>query len=147
MSGDVDVVIERGRGATGQRGDAFEALGFERMGRHWRYGELFVEAVSGPVAGPAEDVEVDGSTFRVVRKEVPLRDRIVGFKHWRHTAYGDQAIAMLIAFGDRLDNEWLERELGSEDALDAFEALLELARSETPVTHERLLALADELHG
>lgn len=90
-------------------------------------------------------MEIGGAAFRVVRKEVPLRDRIVGFKHWRHTAYGDQAIAMLIAFGDRLDREWLERELGPEDARDALEALQELARSDAPVTHERLLSLADDL--
>lgn len=145
MSGDIDVVIEGTRGATVERDQVFEALGFERMGRHWRHGELFVETVSGPVAGPTEDVEIGGAAFRVVRKEVPLRDRIVGFKHWRHTAYGDQAIAMLIAFGDRLDREWLERELGTEDARDALEALQELARSDAPVTHERLLSLADDL--
>lgn len=34
---------------------------------------------------------------------------------------------MLIAFGDRLEKEWLERELGAEDALDALKALQELA--------------------
>jgi len=31
----------------------------------------------------------------VVKKEVLLRDRVVGFKHWKYTAYGEQAIDML----------------------------------------------------
>ncbi|MBI4538150.1 MAG: hypothetical protein HY704_01400 [Gemmatimonadetes bacterium] len=147
MSGDIDVVIDRTGTATADRDQVFATLGLERMGRHWRRGDLFIETVPGPVAGPAEEVEVGGAAFRVVRKEVPLRDRVVGFKHWRHTAYGDQAIAMLIAFGDDLDMEWLDPELAREDAQDALEALHKLARSNTPVTHERLLALIDDLHG
>lgn len=52
---------------------------------------------------------------------------------------------MLVAFGDRLDRDWLERELRAENARDALEALEELARSDTSVTHERLLALTDNL--
>lgn len=98
------------------------------------------------MAGPAEEVEVAGATFRVVRKEVPLRDRLVGFKHWRHTAYGDQAIAMLIAFGEDLDMEWLEPELRREDALDALQELSMLTSSSEPVTPDRLLVLLDRLH-
>jgi hypothetical protein len=98
------------------------------------------------VAGPTEEVDVAGATFRVVRKEVPLRDRLVGFKHWRHTAYGDQAIAMLIAFGEDLDMDWLGPELRREDALDALQELSILTTSDEPVTHERLLALVDRLN-
>lgn len=145
MSGDIDVVVESTRAATADRAKVFAALGLERVGRHWRHGDLFIEVVPGPVSGPVEEVDVAGAAFRVVRKEVPLRDRVVGFKHWRHTAYGDQAIAMLIAFGEELDMQWLDSELGREDARDALEALQRLARSDAPVTHERLLALIDAL--
>jgi hypothetical protein len=146
MSGDLDLVIEGARDVVAVRDEVFQALGLTRVGRHWRRGDLFVETVPGPVAGPTEEVEVAGATFRVVRKEVPLRDRLVGFKHWRHTAYGDQAIAMLIAFGDDLDMDWLEPELRREDALDALQALSGLTSSDVPVTHERLLALVDQLN-
>jgi hypothetical protein len=146
MSGDIDVVVEKTRAATAERDEVFRALGLDRVGRHWRHGNLFIETVPGPVSGPVEEVEVGGTSFRIVRKEVPLRDRVVGFKHWRHTAYGDQAIAMLIAFGEEVDMAWLDPELRREDARDAFQALESLARSNDPVTHERLLALIDTLH-
>lgn len=49
------------------------------------------------MAGPAEVVRVGEAELRVVKKEVVLRDRLVGFKHWKHTAYGEQAIDMLAA--------------------------------------------------
>jgi hypothetical protein len=146
MSGDLDLVIEGARDMVAVRDEVFQALGLSRVGRHWRRGDLFVETVPGPVAGPVEEVEVAGATFRVVRKEVPLRDRLVGFKHWRHTAYGDQAIAMLIAFGEDLDMDWLEPELHREDALDALQELAGLTSSDEPVTHERLLAIVDRLN-
>jgi hypothetical protein len=146
MSGDLDLVIEGARDVMASRDEVFQALGLTRVGRHWRRGDLFVETVPGPVAGPAEEVEVAGTTFRVVRKEVPLRDRLVGFKHWRHTAYGDQAIGMLIAFGEDLDMDWLEPELRREDALDALQELSILTSSDEPITHERLLALVDRLN-
>jgi hypothetical protein len=147
MSGDIDVVIEGGAAASVDRDDVFQSLGFGRVGRHWRRDELFVETVPGPLAGPADEVEVAGAVFRVVRKEVLLRDRIVGFKHWRHTAYGDQAIAMLIAFDRDLDEEWLQKELAREGAEDALVALRNVARSGASVTHEGLLAIIDDLHG
>lgn len=83
-SGDLDVVIEHGRERTERRDRIFRDLGFARVGRHWRYGDqLFVELVPGPVAGPAEDVRVEDAEFRVVKKEVVLRDRLIGFKHWK----------------------------------------------------------------
>jgi hypothetical protein len=43
--------------------------------------------------------------------------------------------------------EWLEPELVREDALDSLDVLRNLARSDTPVTHRRLLAVLDSLHG
>lgn len=146
-SGDLDVVIERGRGRQKRRDEIFEVLGFARAGRHWRHGgQLFVEIVGGPVAGPAEEVRVGDAEFRVVKKEVVLRDRLVGFKHWKHTAYGEQAIDMLAAFGDDLDMSWLGPELEREDSMDALEALRQLASSDEPVTDPVLREIIDDLN-
>jgi hypothetical protein len=145
-SGDMDVVLDAAREAHRRREDVFLDLGFEREGRHWRHGEeLFVEVVSGPVAGPAEEVRVGRAEFRIVAKEVLLRDRLVGFKHWEYTGYGQQAIDMLAAFGDDLDTSWLLPELRREDALDALEALRDLARSSSPVTDQTLRELLGRL--
>ncbi len=147
-SGDLDVVMERGRQKSARRDQIFHDLGFARVGRHWRHGDdLFVELVPGPVAGPAEDVRIGDAEFRVVKKEVVLRDRLVGFKHWKHTAYGQQAIDMLAAFGDELDMSWLGPELQREDAVDALRALRDLASSDEPVTDDGLRRLIDRLQG
>jgi len=140
-------VIEKRRDQSERHDRIFRELGFRRAGRHWRHGQqLFIELVPGPVAGPAEDVRVDDAEFRVVTKEVVLRDRLVGFKHWKHTAYGQQAIDMLAAFGHELDMSWLGPELEREDATDALRALRSIAASDEPVTDERLRRLVDDLH-
>jgi hypothetical protein len=76
---------------------------------------------------------------------VALRDRIVGFKHWGHTAYGEQALDMLAAFGDEVHYEWLSMELDRESARDALTALQDLAGSDRPVTDESLRFLLDQL--
>ena len=95
---------------------------------------------------PSELVRVGPHVFRVIAKEAVLADRIVGFKHWRYTAYGEQAIEMLAAFGDELRMGWLLPKLRREGAVDAFEALSALARTAEPVTGESLRALIDRLH-
>jgi hypothetical protein len=136
------------REGTKQVNEIFESLGFKKQGgRHWVFGDLFIEQVSSPVAGPTEEVRVGESVFRIVTKEVGLRDRVVGFKQWEYTAYGEQALDMLAAFGDELDEGWLLDELRREDSLDALEALRELARSDEPVTDEILRDLLDRLRG
>ncbi|MEX0891344.1 MAG: hypothetical protein WEB88_04170 [Gemmatimonadota bacterium] len=146
-SGDLDVVLEATQEATHLREEIFLGLGFRHAGRHWRHGsDLFVELVNGPVAGPTEDVRVGDAEFRIVTKEVVLRDRLVGFKHWKYTAYGEQAVDMLAAFGSELDPTWLLPELEREDALDALEALQQLARSSKPITDQLLRGMIDELH-
>jgi hypothetical protein len=146
LSGDMDYVIERSRRSTMQADDVLESLGFRKQGgRHWVFGDLFIEQVAGPVAGPTEEVRVGESVFRVVTKEVPLRDRVVGFKQWQYTAYGEQAVDMLAAFGDELDESWLLPELKREDSLDALEALREIAVSDQPVTEQVLRELIDRL--
>jgi hypothetical protein len=148
LSGDLDYVIDRVQDGTRQVSDIFEALGFRKQGgRHWVFGDLFIEQVSGPVAGPTEEVRVGESVFRIVTKEAVLRDRVVGFKQWEYTAYGEQALDMLAAFGDELNQGWLYDELRREDSLDALEALRELARSDEPVTDQVLRDLIDRLRG
>lgn len=146
-SGDIDIVLTRLHSSRGSQEEIFRGLGFRRAGRHWRHGEtLFVELVSGPVAGPEEVVRVGEAQFRVVKKEVVLRDRIIGFKHWKYTAYGEQAIDMLAAFGHELDRSWLIPELEREDAVDALEALKALAGSSDRITDEVLRRLLEDLH-
>lgn len=147
-SGDLDVVIERARRDAERRDEIFEQLGFLREGRHWRFEEeLFVEVVHGPVAGPAEEVRLGDYEFRVVSKEVVLRDRLVGFKHWKYTGYGQQAIDMLSAFGEELDRDWLVEELKREGSLDALGALEALAASRQEVTDASLRKVLADLHG
>ena len=146
-SGDIDVVIDAVRAANLEPRirEVFEGLGFARQGRHWVQRDLFVEVTSHDLSDPSEVVRVGNAVFRVVTKEVVLADRIVGFKHWKETGYGEQAIDMLAAFGDELDMKWLEPKLRSEGSWGAFEALRELARSRERVTAQSLLALLDRL--
>lgn len=146
-SGDIDVVIDRVRAVRQLIGGVFTELGFQKRGRHWTLGPLFVETPPGPVSDPTELIRAGEHTFRIVTKEVVLADRVVGFKQWGYTAYGQQAIDMISAFGDELDMMWLRPKLEYEDSWDAFVALSELARSETAVTQGGLQALLDRLRG
>lgn len=148
VSGDVDIVLD-GAGRTGVRDtadDVLTALSFARAGRHWTRGDLFVEVPSVRLDDPTELVRAGPLRFRVVRKEVLLRDRVVGFMHWKHAAYGQQAMAMLVAFGDTVDDSWLRAELRRERALPALDALLTLTTSEATVDERALDALLDRLH-
>jgi hypothetical protein len=146
LSGDLDYVIERVAEGTKGVSEILEGLGFRKEGgRHWIFGDLFIERVAGPVAGPTEEVRVGESVFRIVTKEVTLRDRIVGFKQWGYTAYGEQALDMLAAFGNELQEDWLLEELQREDSLDALEALRELARSDQPINDVVLRELMDRV--
>jgi len=147
-SGDLDLVIQdvkRPSGVRERAGAVFETLGFQRAGRHWKRDDLFVEIPSTEVDEPTELVRVGAFVLRVVRKEVLLADRIVGFKHWRHTAYGQQAIDMIAAFGDSLDLNLLVPRLERESSVDAFNELQELAMSEAPVTEQVLQAVLESL--
>lgn len=142
----MDMVIERMASATKQVGEIFVGLGFNKEGgRHWIFQDLFIETVRGPVEGPTEKVRVGDSVFRIVTKEVALRDRVVGFKQWKETGYGAQAIQMLVAFGNELDEDWLIPELEREGSLDAFRALESLAGSGRSVTVGVLNTLLEDL--
>lgn len=147
-SGDIDLVIESNLGQSyRERLDPiFGALGFEKSGRHWRRGDLFVEVPSHSMDDPTELVRVGHFPLRIVSKEVLLADRVVGFKHWRYTAYGAQAIEMIAAFGPELNEVLLESRLEREDAVDAFEALQAIAASNVGVSDDKLRELLQRLH-
>lgn len=133
---DIGLVVE---GAPREEIDAALApLGFTRRGRHWVRGDLFVEVPGNWMSDPVETIPVGALSLRVVRREVVLADRIIGFKHWQATGYGAQAVALLALFGDSLDAGMLRDRLRAEDAEDALEALQGVVRSGSEVTEARL---------
>jgi hypothetical protein len=150
VTGDVDVVLD-GAGRTGVRDTAdhaLAALGFTRAGRHWPRGDLFVEIPSVTLDDPTELVRVGALRFRVVRKEVLLRDRVVGFLHWRQPAYGQQALDLVAAFDPgELDEGWLRASLRQEGAEGAYDALRTLAAGSAPIDLGVLERLLDDLRG
>ena len=104
-------------------------------------------AALDPALAAALSAALEGDLrFRVARKEVLLRDRIVGFMHWKHTAYGEQAAAMLAAFGGALDEAWLTAELRGEGALPALDALRALVASGAPLDERTLDDVLERLH-
>jgi hypothetical protein len=143
---DVDLVIEQHFVPT-FRADieaVFGARGFTRPGRHWVREGMFVE-VPGVWGDPVEEYQIGSHRLRVVRPEVVLADRIVGFRHWRYTGYGAQAIAMLGAFSDAIDERWLRDRLRREGAEDAYDALLALQRTRERLHDADFEALLDSL--
>ena len=148
VTGDVDLVLD-GAGRAGVRDTAdrvLSALGFVRAGRHWARGDLFVEIPSVTLDDPTELVRVGALRFRIVRKEVLLRDRVVGFLHWRQPAYGQQALDLLAAFDPgELDEGWLRASLRRERAEAAYDALRALAAGDDAVDAGVLERVLDEL--
>lgn len=142
---DVDFVVE-GR-SRAEIDAALKEVGFRRQGRHWVRGELFVEVPGNWMSDPVDVVRVGDLTLRVVKREVVLADRIIGFKHWRTTAYGAQAVAMLAAFGESLDEPLLRERLRAEDSEDALAALRRLTEGSEEVDEERLREVLLRLHG
>jgi hypothetical protein len=145
VTGDIDLIIERGRVDATAIERVFSSLGFRREGRHWRINNLFVEVPSLSLSDPSERMRVGEWVFEVVTKEVVLADRIVGFRQWGVIAYGQQAIDMIAAFGVTIDEDWLQAKLRGEGSLDALDPLRSLARRDDPVTDELLRALLDHL--
>lgn len=80
-----------------------------------------------------------------MKKEVLVRDRIVGFRQWEETGHGAQALEMLAAFDDELDMEWIRSELESEGSLDALAPLQELVSQEKTITEQSLRELLSDL--
>ncbi len=134
---DIDFVVEGWpREVIGQ---VLLSLGFRKHGRLWAIDDLFVEASGSSLEGRVvESYPVGPFELRVLKKEHVLADRIVGYRRWKTWAYGIQAIDMLAAFGDDLDEDflrvWLRKE-GSEHALDL---LREIAASGVEVTYHEL---------
>lgn len=147
-SGDIDLVIEATQGPSrrDRLDPVFASLGFDREGRHWKRGDLFVEVPSQSMEDPTETVRVGHFPLRIVTKEILLADRVVGFKHWRHTTYGAQAIEMIASFGSSLKAAVLRPRLERESALDAYEALRGMAESGEAITEQGLQELLERLH-
>lgn len=147
-SDDIDVVIEGPHRPLRDRiAQVFTDLGFSAKGRHWVRGDLFVEVPGHALLDPHETMRVGSAVFEVVTKEVVLADRIVGFRQWGYTAFGQQAVDLLAAFEDRLDLAWLEPKLKQEHSWEAFEALRALAQGDEPVTEATLQGLLGRLRG
>ena len=142
---DIDLVVE-GRPRTEIDG-ALTAFGFDRSGRHWVRGDLFVEVPGTVMSDPVEELSAGGIRLRVVRREVVLADRIIGFKHWGASAYGAQAIALLAALGDIIDEALLRERVRAEHAEDALDVLWAMARSGARVGEVDLRNALDHLHG
>lgn len=143
-TGDIDLIVE---GRT--RADIDVALtefGFVRRGRHWARGDVLVEVLGNWMSDPVDTVSVGPLPLRVVKREVVLADRIIGFKHWRATAYGAQAVVLLALFGTSIDEPLLRARVRAEDAEDALDALRELAAREATVTEDELQQLLRHLH-
>jgi hypothetical protein len=133
---DIDFVVE---GRT--RADIHEVLtllGFSRQGRHWVWADLFVEVPGNYLSEPTEEFEFGSMTLRVIQKEYVLADRIVGFRHWKYWGYGQQAIALISAFGNDLDEKALRAYLRREGSEDTYDLLLQYKSSGEPVTTEAL---------
>jgi len=140
---DIDLVVEgRTRAAMDS---ALTAFGMTRSGRHWLIGGMFIEVPGNAMTDPTETAMVGPLPLRVVRREIALADRIIGFRHWGATGYGAQAVAMLALFGATLDEAMLLQRLRDEGAVDALEPLRLLARSESRVDDAELGALLDRL--
>jgi hypothetical protein len=147
---DIDLVVERARPVDDLEralADSFEALGFARAGRHWRRNDVFVEVPSTRLTDPTESYPVGPYLLRVLRKEILLGERIVGFKHWRATGYGAQALDLMAAFGTDLDEAVLRTYLQREGAEGAYDDLRALAASGRPITDELLRHTMDSLTG
>ncbi len=141
---DIDFVVE---GRTRSDLDAVLLdFGFARRGRHWVLDDTFIEVPGNWMSDPVEVVEVGPLSLRVVRREIVLADRIIGFKHWRSTAYGAQALALLQVLGASLNERLLRERLGAEDAEDAYEALLALALNRQVVGADELETLLQVLN-
>lgn len=145
-SGDIDLVIEAHAGRARERAaQVFQQLGFDSQGRHWSKGTLFVEVPGHSMEDPADVVQVGPFVFRIIAKEALLVQRLVGFKYWKQTAYGQQAIDMVAAFGDQLNHEILGQLVQREDVSDALEAIRSLADTDEPVTEATLQEVLQQL--
>lgn len=133
---DIDLVVERRtRDAVNE---VFTALGFIKQSRHWVRGELYVEVPGNYMSDPTDEVPIDRFMLRVVRKEVVLADRIVGFREWKQSAYALQAMDLIRAFGDELDEAPLRAHLRREGAEQYFDPIREMALSSRAISEKEI---------
>jgi len=141
---DIDLVVERR--TREEIHQVLTALGFTKPTRHWVRGDLHVEVPGSYMADPTDDVEIDRFILRVVRKEVVLADRIVGFREWQHSAYALQAMDLIRAFGSELDEDPLRDHLRREGAEQYFEPLRRLALSGRKINEQKLRQIWRRYH-
>lgn len=123
---DIDLVVER---ATRERlAEVFESLGFTRRDRHWVIGDLYFEVPGLRIDDPFEEVRIGDFPLRVVRKEIVLAERVIGYRYWKVWSYGAQAMEMIDGFGNDLDERVLRTRLAADQAEEAFELLRNLVR-------------------
>lgn len=134
---DIDFVVE---GWPREKiGRVLGLLGFKSCGRLWVIDDLYVEVPGSSLEmRVVETVPLGKFELRVLKKEHVLADRIVGFRRWKTWAYGIQAIDMLEAFGDDLDEEFLRVWLRKEGSEDGYFHLREIAASGVAITTEEL---------
>lgn len=145
---DTDLVVEPAttRPDRSALDGVFGALGFIKgPARHWVRDDFLIEVPSSHLEGPAEEHQVGPHTFRVVKKEVVLVERLVEFYQTGHTGYGAQAIAMIRAFGAELEPELLERLLHEQEVRVVYELMKQLASSDVEITDDLLRAERQEL--
>lgn len=133
---DIDLVVERRTREAIH--EVFTALGFTKPTRHWVRGEIFVEVPGSYMSEPADEIPIDRFVLRVIRKEFALADRIVGFREWKSWAYALQAMDMIRAFGDELDEAPLRAYLRREGAEQYLDPLRTLALSGRKVTDSEI---------
>jgi hypothetical protein len=101
-----------------------EALGFEKIGRHWKHAEseFFVEFPPGPVL-VGELVVTEFSerrtpvgTLRILTPTDCVMDRLAGFYHWNDEQCVEQAVAVASRHPIDLDRirDWSVRESSSQ---------------------------------
>lgn len=123
-----------------------ESLGFARKGMGWAREQLFLHVVGYDLDEPSVETTLGGCRFEVVKPEVPLADRLVGFRHWQGTtAYALQAAAMLAALGPDLDRAWLVDRLKREGASDALHAIEQWLASGQSLSEDDARAMQAQL--
>jgi hypothetical protein len=134
---DIDFVVEGW--PREMIGRVFESLGLKPHGKSWVMDDLFVEAPGSSLERRVvETVPLGDFELRVLKKEHVLADRIVGFRRWKSWAYGIQAIDMMEAFGNDLDEEFLRLWLRNEGSEDGYDHLREIAASGIAITPQEL---------
>lgn len=136
---DIDFVVEGRSRSDVDR--VMGSLGLTKRGRHWVMDDLFVEVPSSELDFPFDVRDVGDFDLRVVTRESVLADRITGFRQWKYWGGGMQAIVLLRAFGEGVNQKELRRLLRREGAEHAYELLREIADSEQDVSTQELDAL------